>query len=175
MRPPACARREAGPGWFIPVERSDRGIGRQAGLPSFAIVQGMDLSAAGFWRRALALLVDLVIVGLLRWAGDLLTGLLDDRDPLVRAFDYTYRLVVPAAYFVLMHGTAGQTVGKALVGVRVVDLAGGPIGYPRALGRLAASVLSALVLGLGFLAVLVRRDKRALHDLLASTRVVRAS
>ena len=57
--------------------------------------------------------------------------------------------MVPAAYFVLCHGTAGQTLGKRLLGVRVVDESGEPIGYLRALGRFAATVAAAIPLGLG--------------------------
>jgi uncharacterized RDD family membrane protein YckC len=81
---------------------------------------------------------------------------------------------VPTAYFVLLHGTGGQTLGKRLVGVRVVHVSGEPIGYARALGRTLGSVLSAFPLGLGYLAVAWQCDKRGFHDLLAGTRVVRA-
>ena len=84
----------------------------------------------------------------------------------------TWLSVVPAAYFVLGHGTAGRTVGKRLLGARVVDEQGAPIGYVRALGRCLATVLALLPLGLGLALAVLRRDRRGLHDLLAGTRVV---
>ena len=128
---------------------------------------------AGFWRRAVALGLDLLVVWLLVRIGRVLALPLARRDLLAQAFLDTYLLVVPAAYFVLTHGTSGQTLGKRLVGVRVVDAAGNPVGYLHALARLAATCVSAVPLGLGFLVPVGRRDRRALHDLLAGTRVIR--
>lgn len=129
---------------------------------------------AGFWRRALAVVVDLLLVWLLLQAGDLLAARLGRRELVARAFTLTWVLVVPGAYFVLLHGTTGQTVGKWLAGARVVRAAGGPVGYGRALARYAAAWLSAALIGAGFLLAAARRDRRALHDLLAGTRVLRA-
>jgi uncharacterized RDD family membrane protein YckC len=43
----------------------------------------------------------------------------------------------------------------------------------RAFGRFLAWNLSGAFLGIGYLLVLFRKDRRALHDLLAGTRVVR--
>lgn len=134
---------------------------------------GSAVRPAGFWRRALALIVDLVVVWLFLRVGDLVGGMLARRDVIAQAFRYTYTFVIPVAYFVLTHGTEGQTLGKRLMGARVVGADGEPIGYVRALGRTAATCVSALLLGVGFLAVAVRRDKRGLHDLIAGTRVVR--
>ncbi|MGH7320955.1 MAG: RDD family protein [Candidatus Rokuibacteriota bacterium] len=128
---------------------------------------------AGVWRRAVALGVDLVIVRLLLVVGSFVATRFAALDLVARAFEYSYALVVPAAYFVLMHGAAGQTLGKRICGVRVVETSGRDIGYARALGRLAGTVLSAVPCGAGFGLAAVRRDKRALHDLLAGTRVVR--
>jgi uncharacterized RDD family membrane protein YckC len=138
----------------------------------------VDLGAApvpaGFWRRAAAVAVDVAFAaGLLEVARLAVSG--GSRGLAARAFAGTCVLVVPAAYAVLAHGTGGQTLGKRLVGVRVVSAAGGPIGYPRALARYVAWWLSALPLATGFLLAAGRRDRRAVHDLLAGTRVVRAA
>jgi uncharacterized RDD family membrane protein YckC len=137
-------------------------------------VDAAPLRPAGVWRRALALGVDLLALALILRAGDLLAVPLGRWDPVARAFRGAFELVAPAAYFVLAHGTGGQTPGKMLLGVRVVARSGDPVGYARALGRYLAAWLSALPLGLGFLLAACRADRRALHDLLAGTRVVRA-
>jgi uncharacterized RDD family membrane protein YckC len=128
---------------------------------------------AGFWLRACAFVVDAGVWWLLLRLGDLGTGLLGRWELIARAFDYSFGLVVPAAYVVLMHGTSGRTLGKMLMGARVVGATGEPIGYPRALARYLAWFLSALPLLLGFALVAARPDRRALHDLVAGTRVVR--
>jgi uncharacterized RDD family membrane protein YckC len=63
---------------------------------------------------------------------------------------------------------AGRTVGKALVGLRVVSAPGGPLGPGRAALRTLVFPIS-FVLGLGFVPAVVRRDRRALHDLVAGS------
>jgi uncharacterized RDD family membrane protein YckC len=90
-----------------------------------------------------------------------------------QAFDISWQVVVPTAYFVLGHGTDGRTLGKRLVGLRVVDVRDERIGYLHALGRSLAWGLAALPLGLGLVAAALRADRRGLHDLLAGTKVVR--
>jgi len=50
-----------------------------------------------------------------------------------------------------------------------------PIGPVRALLRLAAYCVSAVTLEWGHLLIVLRTDRRALHDILAGTRVVRKS
>jgi uncharacterized RDD family membrane protein YckC len=77
-------------------------------------------------------------------------------------------------YFVVGWGLLGATPGKWLVGLRVIDHRGRfPIGVSRAVMRLCAYSVSSLTLGFGHLILLFRRDRCALHDLLAGTRVVR--
>lgn len=79
------------------------------------------------------------------------------------------------AFLYFVHGWArrGGSPGIRLLGLRLVDWRRRlPIGYSRAFLRLAASVVTILALGLGFLVVPFRRDRKALHDLLAGTMVV---
>jgi uncharacterized RDD family membrane protein YckC len=132
------------------------------------------LRPAGFWLRAGALVVDAGVWWLLLRLGDVGAAALGRWELIARAFDYAFVLVVPAAYVVVMHGTSGRTLGKMLVGARVVNVSGEPVGYPRALARYLAWFLSVLPLLLGFVLAAVRPDRRALHDLIVGTRVVRA-
>jgi uncharacterized RDD family membrane protein YckC len=81
--------------------------------------------------------------------------------------------VVFALYYVV-HGWArrGGTPGLRLCGLRLLDWRHRvPIGYPRALLRLVALLVTVLTLGLGYLLIPFRRDRKALHDLLAGTLV----
>ena len=70
-------------------------------------------------------------------------------------------------------GTTGQTPGKMLVGLRVVETAGRPPGYPRAFLRAALGTLGSALLGLGMLPLFFDPARRALHDRLLRTRVVK--
>ena len=55
--------------------------------------------------------------------------------------------------------------------VRVVTLAGGPLPFGISVLRHLGSWISAVILGVGYLVAAFRSDKRALHDLIAGTRV----
>jgi uncharacterized RDD family membrane protein YckC/predicted Ser/Thr protein kinase len=70
-------------------------------------------------------------------------------------------------------GLFGATVGKWLVGIRVVREDGVPIGPGAAFVRTLGKLLSVLPLGFGFLIAAFSPAKRALHDFLADSRVVR--
>lgn len=79
-------------------------------------------------------------------------------------------------YFVVGWGLLGATPGKWAMGLRIVDYRQRcPIGPARAVLRLAAYCVSSVTLEWGHLMILVRNDRRALHDVLAGTRVVRRS
>ena len=77
-------------------------------------------------------------------------------------------------YFFMFHALRGQTPGKRLVGVRVIDAYGKRPSFLRALGRTAAYVPSALLFALGFVWIGFDREKRGLHDRLADTYVIRS-
>jgi len=67
---------------------------------------------------------------------------------------------------------AGRTPGMGVVGLRVVARDGDALRSSQALGRTLAFPLSFLVFGLGFVGIVVGRERRALHDVLAGTVVV---
>jgi len=85
--------------------------------------------------------------------------------------------VIGLAYFVYLEGSdAGQTLGKKIVGIRVVDLAGaGPIGYGRATVRYFGRIVSAIPLALGYLWMLWDDQKQTWHDKFAMSMVVPVS
>lgn len=79
-------------------------------------------------------------------------------------------------YFAVGWGLLGATLGKWLFGLRIVDHRGrAPIGLSRAFLRLAAYSVSSVTVGMGHLLIVLRPDRRALHDVLAGTWVVRRS
>jgi uncharacterized RDD family membrane protein YckC len=72
-------------------------------------------------------------------------------------------------YFAYSLATTGRTIGKAIVGTRVYRADGSDLGAARAVVRVLATSLSFVLFGVGFLFILVRKDRRALHDLIAGT------
>ncbi len=91
-----------------------------------------------------------------------------------RDFGYTLSLVLAFAYYGYLEGSAaGQTIGKKVLGIRVVDFRSGePIGFGRGLIRYVGKIISSIPLALGFLWMLWDREKQTWHDKIATTVVV---
>jgi len=141
----------------------------------------------GFWIRVIAYIIDAIIlnvasliVGLLFGGG--LVGTMTmtggSQSDLVEAANYgggIIGLLMSWLYYALMESSARQaTVGKMAFGLIVTDEAGQRIGFGRATGRFFAKILSAIVLMIGFIMVAFTQRKQGLHDLVASTLVVKA-
>lgn len=140
---------------------------------------------AGFWIRLVAALIDAVIVVLFSL---LLAGVL----PGVSISDYITNfsldweaeattpiwfdildLGMNAMYFAVLVSVWAATIGKSVFGLRVLRPDGGKVGFGRALARWACYLLSIITLGIGFLMIAFRKDKRGLHDLICDTMVIR--
>ncbi len=134
---------------------------------------------AGFWIRLAAMFVDAVVIAL----GQISLGLVARRvwggeiDDLVvyQGFAAFFTVLFACAYTTVTHAATGQTIGKALVGARVVAVDGQLLPVGAALLRWLALSVSALPLGMGFVMAGLRVDKRALHDLIAGSRVERVA
>lgn len=138
---------------------------------------------AGFWIRLVALTIDTALL-------TLVSGFVSDRlgfpdlDPELLGLErwliqsspeILLEIAITSIYGMLMIGTWGGTVGKLVLGLRIVRFSdGGRVPYGLALGRQLAELLSFLALGLGYLWVALTPSKRAWHDYLCDTRVVKA-
>jgi uncharacterized RDD family membrane protein YckC len=131
--------------------------------------------------RCLAALLDTVILVTIGWIVLYLTlkicGLPFSRVAVIPAMPFlSFLLLIAGGYLTLFTAAGGQTIGKMATGIRVVsmdqELVRVPLG--RAILRAAGYFVSALPAGLGFLPALVAADRRAIHDRLADTRVVKA-
>jgi uncharacterized RDD family membrane protein YckC len=133
---------------------------------------------AGFWIRFVAFGIDLLVVmaaqfllGFLaarRWGVDV------ERAPTFQGAVVFFTLVFAVLYPTVLHALTGQTIGKLVAGVRVVATDGELLPPGAAFLRAVAHWLSlTFMLGLGHVVAGLRKDKRALHDLLAGSRVDR--
>jgi uncharacterized RDD family membrane protein YckC len=82
-------------------------------------------------------------------------------------------IMVHLTYEVFFLGRFGATPGKMVCGLRVVRPTGEKITYLRAFGRFFACQLSGLILCIGYIMAAFDSQKRALHDHICDTRVVR--
>jgi uncharacterized RDD family membrane protein YckC len=76
------------------------------------------------------------------------------------------------AYFTVFHAWTGQTIGKMIMGIKVVTVGNRLMPLSVAFLRWSGYILSSLPLATGFLWSAVDKDHCAWHDKLAGTRVV---
>jgi len=75
-------------------------------------------------------------------------------------------------YFAGSWALAAKTPGMAVLGLRVVQRDGGEVTVRHAVVRTLAFPLSFLLLGLGFIGLVIGKERRGLHDVIADTTVV---
>lgn len=97
---------------------------------------------------------------------------LNDSAPFIMKQMAVY-LPLHLSYEVFLNGKFGATLGKMMIGARVVLADGSPITFRIAAFRWIAGRLSDMICYTGYLFIAFRRDKRALHDLLVGTQVVK--
>jgi uncharacterized RDD family membrane protein YckC len=131
---------------------------------------------AGFWIRLLAFSLDVLALYSLSKLVRFVAGQpLDNPTFLFVFFELTYMMT----YFVAMTIVFGQTLGKMVMGIRVVTVDGtrsmqlhrnglAQIFYREIVGKL----FSLMTLGFGFFMIGWQREKKALHDLIAETKVI---
>ena len=141
------------------------------------------MNYGGFWLRLGAKLIDLSLFVILAapfmiWMVTSGFKKMGGQPPFF--FDVTLQLgiqvvfdLIMVAYTTFFHGKYGATLGKMACGLKVVTPDGGRITYGRALGRGFAELLSNWVCKIGYIIAAFDDQKRALHDHIASTRVVR--
>ena len=116
------------------------------------------LPRAGFWVRMVALLLDVLLVGIA-------TSLLH---PLVHM-----HLLLLAAYGAVMWKLRGSTIGGIVFDLRVVRVDGRPMDWETSIIRALSCFLSLAVVGLGFFWIAFDDANQAWHDKIAGTVVVR--
>src|SRR3989344_943490 len=145
---------------------------------------------AGFWIRLVAALIDGIILGIISgivqavfggvFGVALLTG---PQEPspataglFVGIFGALFFIIVAIdiVYYVGLTATYGATVGKMILGLKVVDTSGQKIGFGKAaLREIIGKWISGLVFGLGYLWAAFDEKKQGWHDKIAGTYVVK--
>ena len=132
---------------------------------------------AGLVSRAVAYVMDALVVAVVFTGGAAITGMITSvmgarLHDLTTAVASAFLVVLPAllaTYFAVFWALAGRTPGMAVLGLRVVPTRPRRLSWP-------AAVLRALVLAyfpVGALWALVDRRRQAIHDKVARTTVVR--
>lgn len=178
IRPETLVWREGMAAWspYATVSGAAGGVVPQAGLAG--AVRPGGLSYGGFWIRFLARVVDALILAMVNGVLTLpfavgAAGRGGARMILVQGIAFGMSFAVALAYETLFLGRFGATPGKMICRLRVVRPDGAAIRYPRALGRYLATILSQIILFIGYLMAAFDPEKRSLHDRICDTRVVK--
>jgi len=141
---------------------------------------GLQGTYAGFVTRFAGFLIDIVTIAVLFTLGahviDYLVSAL--RGPSFSLATDAPRLsglvlvIWAFVYCAYPLAVSGRTLGMAVVGLRATRRDGTELGGWHAVIRVLAFPLSFLLFGFGFLLILLKRDRRALHDLIADSAVV---
>jgi uncharacterized RDD family membrane protein YckC len=156
----------------------------------------VPLRYAGFWIRFVALLIDGIVLNVLYaivsifiefniiqkniglpqsneqnafHLGDVLSAELFSDLMTLAAVNF----VIYSAYYVLMTSQFGQTLGKMVCGITVVQASGEKAGFKHVLLReIPGKIISSLILNIGYVMAAFDDQKRSLHDRMAKTVVV---
>ncbi len=139
---------------------------------------------AGFGIRFAAKLIDGVILGVtgmvLTFLPMLFLGGVNPANPraigtslVMIGVMYLAQFGIAAAYGTFFVGKYGATPGKMACKLKIITPGGGNVSYAKACGRYFSEFVSTMILYIGYLMVLFDDEKRALHDRICNTRVVR--
>ena len=136
-------------------------------------------SYGGFWIRFAAYFVDFVVllipILLIRFLVRSITPATDEiGEAGIRFTAIILNYMVCWVYMAAFLSSPWQaTVGKKCCGLKVVDYNGGRISFGRATGRYFAAFFSWVLLCIGFIMIAWTSRRQGLHDMMASTLVVK--
>ena len=142
-----------------------------------------DMDYAGFWIRLGAKLLDwiisMVVFIVLGFGAAVIGGAesaleSESGGPLLFFVINVLPTIFSILYGLLFTWKLGGTPGKLALGLRVVTASGDEIGCWRSLGRVFGEMLSGILLCLGYIIAAFDSEKRALHDHICGTRVIRS-
>ena len=114
---------------------------------------------AGFWQRFLAGIIDLIIL--------IVIEVILIFIPII---GWILSLFVTWLYFAIQHSSTKQaTFGMRALDIKVADENHGKIGFWRATGNFYLTVISALIIFIGFLMIAFTSRKQGFHNLISRT------
>jgi uncharacterized RDD family membrane protein YckC len=174
LNPPTATRCDCG--YDFPTDSIQKSYATRNKAVSQEL-QLQDVRYGGFWRRVFASILDdmIINVGYGIFMLIFLVMLCPER---IASFLIIPILVIRFTalwwlYFAWFESSRHQaTIGKQIFGLMVQTEDGRTLSFARATGRYWSKLISALPLGIGFIAVGLHRKKQGFHDSIAKTVVV---
>lgn len=149
------------------------------GYANAAVVSGQDVVYAGFWKRYAAYFIDYILLTVVTLPLSMIInvmGVSSGNEGVQVALTLVVMLlsmVISIGYYAGFHASrGGATLGKMAVGIKVVRGNGERISFLRAFCRYLATIISSLILMIGFIMAAFTERKQALHDMMCDTLVV---
>ncbi len=157
----------------------------------------MNTNYAGFWLRFVALIIDAIviycaqaflIVPILALVGINFASNIANADSMSQSelagsiFSFIAALsglifllyAILILYYSLMESSKYQaTLGKMALGLKVTDMNGSKLDFGKAFVRNLCKIISSFIFYIGYLLAAFTEKKQALHDMIASTLVVK--
>ena len=157
----------------------------------------MNTNYAGFWLRFVAVLIDGLLIGVVQFVAIMpllaIFGIgvasnienmesMDEAQAVsmvgsMMAMGLAAQVVffvIQTLYFSLMESSSKQaTIGKMVLGLKVTDVNGAKLDFVKALIRNLCKIISSFILCIGYIMAGFTEKKQALHDMIASTLVVK--
>jgi uncharacterized RDD family membrane protein YckC len=143
---------------------------------------------AGFWIRAVAFILDALILTAVQMPISIVFALImgvfgaafDNNETMgtfvvlgIQLVNFIVSLLVQGTYYVMFLVKKGATPGKMAMGIRVINADGSrKITYGKAIGRYFAKMLNGFTLNIGYMMAGWDAEKRGLHDRICATRVI---
>jgi uncharacterized RDD family membrane protein YckC len=148
---------------------------------SFGQSMGQTVQVIGFGRRFVAYLIDVIILSIVGGLVGFVIGLIgvvlsrgnEDVMTGINLIAQCLSFLIGVAYYVGFWATTGQTLGKMVMGIKVISTDGSPVSWGKALLRYLGYIISGLVLAIGFIWIAFDNKRQGWHDKIASTYVVR--
>jgi uncharacterized RDD family membrane protein YckC len=130
------------------------------------------MAYGGFWIRLVAAIIDGILLGIV---GGIVGAFLGSGTS-AQGISSLLGVVIGWLYDAYMTSSERQaTLGKMALGLKVTNAEGNRLSFGKATGRHFAKYLSAIILMIGYIMAAFDSQKRALHDRIVGTLVVKAN
>jgi uncharacterized RDD family membrane protein YckC len=132
------------------------------------------MEAVGVGRRAVAIIIDSILLGIIGWIIAKFTGGTTEAGFEVTGMPALLLFLIALAYYVVMEVQWGGTVGKMVLGLKVVKESGERIDWQASIIRNILRIVDGFFFYLvGAIIVWTSKKKQRLGDMIAHTLVVR--
>jgi len=130
---------------------------------------------AGFGKRLAAYAIDNALIFAVVFGASVVLILLGESETVdLEAFGRGLGLFGGWLYFAIFESSQKQaTFGKQIMGLRVVDMNRGKIGFGKASGRYFGKIISGAIFLIGFFMAAFTEKSQALHDIMSNCLVVK--